>query len=78
MTGVAAVFAIILALTSPPQSPASAPAAPPPVPAELRGIAIGAKIPVFQAIDQFGRIRVFDSLAGPKGLVLLFVRSADW
>ena len=42
------------------------------------GPALGAPIPPFQAVDQNGRTRSFDDLKGPKGLVLLFVRSADW
>ena len=42
------------------------------------GPAIGARIPVFAAVDQNGRRQTFETLRGPKGLVLLFVRSADW
>ena len=42
------------------------------------GPAIGARIPVFEAVDQNGRRQTFETLRGPKGLVLLFVRSADW
>jgi hypothetical protein len=51
---------------------------PPPIPVEQRGLAIGASIPALSANDQNGRPRSLESLAGPKGLVLLFVRSADW
>lgn len=42
------------------------------------GPVVGAKIPAFEARDQQGRVQTFDTLKGPKGLVLLFVRSADW
>lgn len=42
------------------------------------GPAVGQQIPAFKALDQFGRERTLSSLAGPKGLILLFVRSADW
>jgi hypothetical protein len=42
------------------------------------GPAIGDRLPVFEAVDQGGRPRTFESLRGPKGLVLLFFRSADW
>lgn len=38
----------------------------------------GQKIPAFSAVDQTGRVRNFDSLKGPKGLVLFFNRSVDW
>ena len=53
-------------------------AAPPAVPVEERGLAIGQAAPPFQAVDQFGRRRNLGSLMGSRGLVLLFVRSADW
>jgi len=42
------------------------------------GPAVGLRIPSFEATDQNGKRRTFESLRGPKGLVLLFVRSADW
>jgi peroxiredoxin len=42
------------------------------------GPEIGARIPNFEAPDQNGRTQTFASLRGPKGLVLMFVRSADW
>ena len=42
------------------------------------GPAVGARIPALEAVDQEGKPRTFDNLRGPKGLVLLFVRSADW
>ena len=50
---------------------------PTPTPAEL-GPAVGQPLPPFEAPDQDGRPRSFDSLRGPKGLVLVFFRSADW
>ena len=42
------------------------------------GPAIGEKIPAFEATDQNGKQQSFETLRGPKGLVLLFARSADW
>lgn len=42
------------------------------------GPAIGSKIPHFEALDQSGKRQTFETLHGPKGLALLFVRSADW
>ena len=42
------------------------------------GPEVGQKIPTFSAVDQTGRVRNFDSLKGPKGLVLFFNRSVDW
>jgi hypothetical protein len=42
------------------------------------GPAVGSKIPPFEAVDQSGQRQTFETLRGPKGLALLFVRSADW
>ncbi len=44
-----------------------------------RGPAVGAAIPSdLSTIDQSGKPRHFDNLKGPKGLVLVFFRSAKW
>lgn len=45
--------------------------------AEL-GPAVGQPLPAFEAPDQDGTGRSFENLRGPKGLVLVFLRSADW
>lgn len=42
------------------------------------GPEIGTRIPAFQARDQHGTLQTFQSLRGPRGLVITFVRSADW
>ena len=42
------------------------------------GPAIGDRLPMLEVVDQDGRLRTFESLRGPGGLVLLFFRSADW
>jgi cytochrome oxidase Cu insertion factor (SCO1/SenC/PrrC family) len=42
------------------------------------GLAAGTIAPRFALSDQNGRVRDLSSLAGPKGLVLVFFRSADW
>jgi peroxiredoxin len=42
------------------------------------GLPIGARIPRFEAPDQDGRVRDFDSVRGPNGAVIYFYRSADW
>jgi hypothetical protein len=49
----------------------------PPTPLDV-GPALGEPIPRFAARDQAGRLREFDDLRGPNGLVLVFFRSADW
>jgi len=42
------------------------------------GIAVGEKIPPFQAVDQNGKSWNFEALKGPNGAVIVFHRSADW
>ena len=42
------------------------------------GVAVGARIPDFRAVDQNGESWDFDRLKGPNGAVLVFHRSADW
>jgi cytochrome oxidase Cu insertion factor (SCO1/SenC/PrrC family) len=57
------------------QSQAQVP--PRPDPMEL-GPQVGQRLPALEATDQDGKARTFATLKGPKGLVLLFFRSADW
>ena len=38
----------------------------------------GERVPDFTLTDQQGRSRTLASLLGPRGLVLVFFRSADW
>jgi hypothetical protein len=38
----------------------------------------GSRIPPFAAADSSGRLRQLADLTGPKGLMLVFFRSADW
>lgn len=42
------------------------------------GVAVGEKIPEFEALDQNGKRWDFEAIKGPGGAVLLFFRSADW
>jgi peroxiredoxin len=42
------------------------------------GPAVGERIPSFRLTDQHGREQTLETLRGPNGLVLAFVRSADW
>ncbi len=42
------------------------------------GIKVGQAIPPIRARDQNGNWRDFDSLKGPRGLVISFNRSTDW
>jgi hypothetical protein len=42
------------------------------------GPQVGAHAIDFRLPDQQGRLRTLDSVAGPKGTMLVFFRSADW
>lgn len=42
------------------------------------GPQVGSQIPDFALPDQHGRQQSLSTLRGPKGLVLVFNRSADW
>ena len=42
------------------------------------GPQVGTRVPDFSLIDQRGQSRTLSSLMGPKGLMLVFYRSADW
>ena len=42
------------------------------------GPQISTRVPDFTLLDQTGRSRTLASLIGPKGLMLVFFRSADW
>ena len=42
------------------------------------GPVVGEKIPPFRGPDQNGRIQDFNSIRGPQGAAIYFMRSADW
>ena len=42
------------------------------------GPQVGDKVPDFSLTDQHGQARTSASLMGPKGLILVFSRSADY
>ena len=39
---------------------------------------VGARVPDFTLPDQSGNMQTLASIAGPKGAMLVFFRSADW
>ena len=64
----------VLAQTAVPQQ-----VAPAPLPdIQKLGPQIGTRVPDFTLLDQKGQSRTLASLMGPKGLMLVFFRSADW
>ncbi len=42
------------------------------------GPQVGEQVPDFSLKDQTGKTRTLQSIMGPKGVMLVFVRSADW
>jgi hypothetical protein len=42
------------------------------------GPEVGEKIPAFALLDQNGVRQTLESIAGPRGAMLVFYRSADW
>ena len=42
------------------------------------GPQVGEQVPDFALPDQTGRTRTLQSVMGPGGAMLVFVRSADW
>lgn len=42
------------------------------------GPQIGERVPDFSLPDQVGRMRTLESIMGPRGAMLVFIRSADW
>jgi len=48
------------------------------LPPTSTGPNVGEKIPAFQLRDQSGRMRDLNSISGPKGAAIYFIRSADW
>lgn len=44
----------------------------------VSGPEVGERIPDFEAFDQNGRLVSLSSVMGPKGAMVVFIRSADW
>ena len=49
-----------------------------PVDTATLGPQVGDVVPPVSGVDQHGRTQDLSTLAGPKGLMLVFNRSADW
>lgn len=42
------------------------------------GPQVGERVPDFSLKDQNGKVWTLESIMGPKGAMLVFIRSADW
>jgi peroxiredoxin len=49
-----------------------------PIDVQTLGPQVGTKVPDFSLKDQQGVLHSLRSVMGPKGVVLVFFRSADW
>ncbi len=67
----AAVLFITLGLGGRAQQPAT-------VDTSKIGPQVGAPVPEFSGVDQFGKTHTLASSLGAKGAMLVFFRSADW
>jgi peroxiredoxin len=74
------VVAIVGALLSLVAQPTAQQSAPQPALPDVQklGPQVGTRVPEFALLDQKGQSRTLASLMGPKGLMLVFYRSADW
>ena len=72
--GAAVIALALVGQVSSAQQPASAPV----INVQALGPQVGARIPDFTLADQNGTPRTLRSLMGPKGLMLVLFRSADW
>jgi peroxiredoxin len=72
--------AVVCALFSLVAQPTAQQSAPQPTLPDVQklGPQVGTRVPDFTLLDQQGQSRTLASLTGPKGLMLVFYRSADW
>ena len=42
------------------------------------GPQVGERVPDFKLTDQTGRVQTLESIMGPRGAMIVFLRSADW
>ena len=72
--------AVVCALFSLVAQPTAQQSAPQPALPDVQklGPQVGTRVPDFTLLDQKGQSRTLASLMGPKGLMLVFYRSADW
>jgi cytochrome oxidase Cu insertion factor (SCO1/SenC/PrrC family) len=72
--------AVVCALVSLVAQATAQQSAPQPVHPDVQklGPQVGTRVPEFTLLDQKGHSRTLASLTGPKGLMLVFFRSADW
>jgi hypothetical protein len=71
-------LAILVGLASALGAAAQAPAIPERIDVSKLGPQVGDTVPDFSLPDQNGRTHTLQSIMGPRGAMLVFIRSADW
>lgn len=51
---------------------------PPPLDIQRQGPQVGARVPAFSGVDQFGKRQTLETALKADGAMLVFFRSADW
>jgi cytochrome oxidase Cu insertion factor (SCO1/SenC/PrrC family) len=69
---------LVAALTVPAAAAQSSSASSTRIDVSALGPQVGERVPDFSLPDQNGQMRTLQSIMGPKGAVLVFIRSADW
>ena len=75
------LIAVVLAVTAPQRLMAGGQGAEPmqqAIDVSALGPQVGEQIPDFNLPDQTGRMRDLQSIMGPRGAMVVFIRSADW
>jgi hypothetical protein len=65
-------------LLAPGAASAQAPSVPERIDVSRLGPQVGERVPDFSLPDQNGRTHTLQSIIGPRGAMLVFIRSADW
>jgi hypothetical protein len=72
------LFGALVALLSSVGPTGQAQPPPPAIDTATLGPQVGAMVPPISGVDQLGKPQSLATLSGPKGLMLVFSRSADW
>ena len=78
ISGSLALLLVAMLLPLPAAAQSSLAATPSRIDVSKLGPQVGQRVPNFSLKDQNGKTQTLQSLMGPKGAMLVFVRSADW
>ena len=78
ISGSLALLLVAMLLPLPAAAQSSLASTPSRIDVSKLGPQVGQRVPNFSLKDQNGKTQTLQSLMGPKGAMLVFVRSADW